>query len=153
MCRIVGGETEMPTQSHNDEKWPRVVARSTSADGPFVYAVKSTGVFCRPSCPSRRPRRENVVFFDSPALAQEAGYRACRRCVPMRPSLQVQMVEAAGRYLSDHLETTVTLEELAHHVGVSPFYFQRLFKATTCLTPRPYPHPHRPSPLNAALPH
>ena len=141
----------MPTQSHNDEKWTRVLARSTSADGHFVYAVKSTGVFCRPSCPSRRPRRENVVFFDSPALAQEAGYRACRRCVPTRPNLQVQMVEAACRYLNDHLESTVTLEELAHHVGVSPFYFQRLFKRTMGLSPRHYQHAQRASRFKSAL--
>ena len=62
------------------EKWSFVLARDARADGRFVYAVKSTGVFCRPSCPSRRPRLENVEFFDSPTQAQQAGYRACRRC-------------------------------------------------------------------------
>src|SRR5262249_2771809 len=115
----------MQTQSKNDERWNLVLARDANADGQFVYAVRSTGIFCRPSCPSRRPRRGNVEFFNSPALAQEAGYRGCHRCVPTRPNLQRQMVEAACRYLDDHAESTVTLQALSRHVGVSPFYFQR----------------------------
>src|SRR5215467_9147501 len=113
----------MQTQSKNDERWNLVLARDANADGQFVYAVRSTGVFCRPSCPSRRPKRENVEFFQSPALAQQAGYRACRRCLPTARNPQLQMVEAGRLYLEDHLEDTVTLETLAQHVGMSPFYF------------------------------
>src|SRR5262245_18653013 len=141
----------MQTQSKNDERWNLVLARDANADGQFVYAVKSTGVFCRPSCPSRRPRRENVEFFNSPALAQEAGYRGCHRCVPTRPNLQRQMVEAACRYLDDHLESTVTLEALSRHVGVSPFYFQRLFKRSLGISPRQYQQAQRANRFKNAL--
>lgn len=141
----------MQTQSNAEQKWTLVQARSTESDGQFVYAVKSTGVFCRPSCPSRRPRRENVEFFDSPSLAQEAGYRACKRCVPTRPSLQLQMVEAARRYLNDHLESTVTLETLARHAGVSPFYFQRLFKRMLGISPRQYQQAQRANRFKSVL--
>ena len=141
----------MQTQSKNDERWTLVLARDAHADGQFVYAVKSTGVFCRPSCPSRRPRPENVEFFTSPASAQEAGYRACRRCLPTRPNLQLQMVEAACRYLKDHLENTVTLETLSRHVGVSPFYFQRLFKRTLGVSPRQYQQAQRANRFKNAL--
>jgi AraC family transcriptional regulator, regulatory protein of adaptative response / methylated-DNA-[protein]-cysteine methyltransferase len=141
----------MQTQFKNDERWNLVLARDANADGQFVYAVKSTGVFCRPSCPSRRPRRENVEFFNSPALAQEAGYRSCHRCVPTRPNLQRQMVEAACRYLNDHLESTVTLETLSRHVGVSPFYFQRLFKRTLGISPRQYQQAQRANRFKNAL--
>jgi len=141
----------MQTQSKNDERWNLVLARDANADGQFVYAVKSTGVFCRPSCPSRRPRRENVEYFSSPALAQKAGYRSCHRCVPTRPNLQRQMVEAACRYLNDHLESTVTLEALSRHVGVSPFYFQRLFKRTLGISPRQYQQAQRANRFKNAL--
>ena len=141
----------MQTQSNADQKWTLVLARNARADGQFVYAVKSTGVFCRPSCPSRRPRRENVEFFDTPWLAQESGYRPCRRCVPTRPNLQLQMVEAACRYIEDHLESRVTLDALARHVGVSPFYFQRLFKRTLGLSPRQYQQAQRASRFKNAL--
>jgi AraC family transcriptional regulator, regulatory protein of adaptative response / methylated-DNA-[protein]-cysteine methyltransferase len=141
----------MQTQMKSDERWTLVLARDANADGQFVYAVKSTGVFCRPSCPSRRPRRENVEFFNSPGLAQEAGYRACRRCVPTRPNLQLQMVEAACRYLKDHLESAVTLEALSRHVGVSPFYFQRLFKRTLGISPRQYQQAQRANRFKNAL--
>src|SRR5215472_3123199 len=141
----------MQTQSKNDERWNLVLARDANADGQFVYAVKSTGVFCRPTCPSRRPRRENVEFFDTPSLAQESGYRPCRRCVPTRPNLQLQMVEAACRYIEDHLDSRVTLDTLARYVGVSPFYFQRLFKRTLGLSPRQYHQAQRASRFKSAL--
>jgi len=141
----------MQTQSNADQRWILVLARNAKADGQFVYAVKSTGVFCRPTCPSRRPRRENVEFFDTPSLAQESGYRPCRRCVPTRPNLQLQMVEAACRYIEDHLDSRVTLDTLARYVGVSPFYFQRLFKRTLGLSPRQYHQAQRASRFKSAL--
>ena len=135
----------------NDQKWTLVLCRSAAADSQFVYAVTSTRVFCRPSCPSRRPRREHVLFFDSPVLAQEAGYRPCRRCSPTGPSLQTQVVEAACSYLDSNLESAVTLEMLSRRVGLSPFYLQRLFKRTTGLSPRQYQHARRASRFKSAL--
>src|SRR5262245_61176204 len=92
----------------NQEKWTQVLSRDLKADGQFVYAVRSTGVFCRPSCPSRRPRPEMVEFFDSPEQARQAGYRACRRCGPGEPNLQVQKVEKARRLIDNNLDATLS---------------------------------------------
>src|ERR1700736_2944154 len=97
------------TSSSSTQKWSLVQSRDAKADGRFVYAVKSTGVFCRPSCPSRRPKLENVEFFDSPMQAQQAGYRACRRCTPLERNPQAQEVEAACRYIDENLDVTLSL--------------------------------------------
>src|SRR6266700_1409410 len=107
------------TISNANEKWSLVLAKDTKADGRFVYAVKSTGVFCRPSCPSRRPRREMVEFFDSPVEAQRAGYRACRRCAPLERNQQLQKVEAACRYID-------------HNLDISPRQYQQARRAGKC---------------------
>jgi AraC family transcriptional regulator of adaptative response/methylated-DNA-[protein]-cysteine methyltransferase len=141
----------MQTINSTDQKWTWVLARETKADGQFVYAVKSTGIFCRPSCPSRRPRRELVEFFDSPAEAQQAGYRACRRCTPDERNRQLQKVEAACRYMEDNPDTTLGLNAVARHVGVSPFYFQRLFKRTLGISPRQYQQARRANKFKTAL--
>jgi AraC family transcriptional regulator of adaptative response/methylated-DNA-[protein]-cysteine methyltransferase len=135
----------------NQERWTMVLAREIKADGRFVYAVKSTGIFCRPSCPSRRPRRELVEFFDSPAQAQQAGYRACRRCAPWERNLQVQKVEAACRYIDTNLETTLSLAAIARHVKVSPFHFQRMFKRILGISPREYQQARRAGKFKSAL--
>jgi AraC family transcriptional regulator of adaptative response/methylated-DNA-[protein]-cysteine methyltransferase len=137
--------------SLNQEKWTMVLARDLKADGQFVYAVRSTGVFCRPSCPSRRPRREVVEFFDSPAQAKKAGYRACRRCSPEGRSLQAQKVEAARRYIDENLDTTLSLEAISRHVRVSPFYFQRMFKKNVGISPRQYQQARRANKFKIAL--
>jgi AraC family transcriptional regulator of adaptative response/methylated-DNA-[protein]-cysteine methyltransferase len=142
---------QIQTLSNADQKWTLVLAKDTKADGQFVYAVKSTGIFCRPSCPSRRPRRERVEFFDSPAQAQQAGYRACRRCAPEERSLQLQNVEAACRYIDKNLETTLSLAAIARHVGLSPFYFQRLFKRMLGISPRQYLQARRAGKFRQAL--
>src|SRR5215467_12011807 len=141
----------MQTQSKNDERWNLVLARDANADGQFVYAVKSTGVFCRPSCPSRRPRRENVEFFDSPAQAQQAGYRACRRCTPMERDRQTQKIEAACRYIDENLDITLSLTAISRHVAVSPFHFQRLFKRILGISPRQYQQAKRAGKFRQAL--
>src|SRR5215467_7383604 len=138
----------MQTSSNTtQEKWTMVLARESRADGRFVYAVKSTGIFCRPTCPSRRPRRELVEFFDSPAQAQQAGYRACRRCAPADRNQQVQKVEAACRYIDASIaansEVTLSLTAIARHVKVSPFHFQRLFKRILGISPREYQQARR----------
>jgi len=133
------------------EKWTLVLAREPRADGRFVYAVKSTGIFCRPSCPSRRPRRELVEFFDSPAEAQQAGYRACRRCTPAERSAHIQRVEAACRYMEANLDLTLNLATVSRRVGMSPFYFQRLFKRVLGISPRQYQQARRSGKLKSAL--
>jgi AraC family transcriptional regulator, regulatory protein of adaptative response / methylated-DNA-[protein]-cysteine methyltransferase len=132
-------------------KWSLVLARDAKADGRFVYAVKSTGVFCRPSCPSRRPRPENVEFFDSPAQAQRAGYRACRRCSPLERNLQAQKIEAACRYIDKNLDITLSLTAISRHVETSPFHFQRLFKRVLGISPRQYQQARRAGKFRQAL--
>ena len=111
--------------------------RDARQDGRFVFAVRTTGIYCRPSCPSRRPRRDSVEFFSDPKLAERAGYRACLRCKPTEVSAQAQFVMRA-RQLLDEAEGVLTLAELSKRVGVSPFHLQRLFKRATGLSPREY---------------
>ncbi len=134
-----------------NQKWSLVLAREAKADGRFVYAVKSTGVFCRPSCPSRRPRRENVEFFDSPTQAQRAGYRACNRCLPLQNNPQTQKIEAACRYIDQNLDVTLTLTAISRHVATSPFHFQRLFKRVLGISPREYQQARRAGKFRQAL--
>ena len=113
------------------------MARDPRQDGRFVFAVRTTGVYCRPSCPSRRPRRDSVEFFVNPQQAERAGYRACLRCKPREISAQARAVTRA-RQLMDEAESAVTLADLSKRVGVSPFHLQRLFKRATGLSPREY---------------
>ena len=135
----------------SNQKWTMVLARDMKADGRFVYAVKSTGIFCRPSCPSRRPRRNQVEFFDSPSDAQRAGYRACRRCTPAERNAQIAKVEAACRYIDENLDNTLRLVEIARHAGMSPFHFQRLFKRILGISPRQYQQSKRSEKFKKAL--
>src|SRR5271157_1060232 len=130
-----GYAVNMQTELHN--KWQQVLARDARQDGRFVFAVRTTGVFCRPSCPSRRPRRDSVEFFAGPREAERAGYRACLRCKPTQVSEQAQYVLRA-RQLLDNAEGVVTLAQLSKRVGLSPFHLQRLFKRATGLSPREY---------------
>ncbi len=123
-----------------DPRWSAVLARDASQDGLFVFAVVTTGVYCKPSCTSRRPRPENVRFHASCREAEEAGFRPCRRC---RPELPVHQARHADRIveacrLIEAAETAPTLEALAQQVGLSRFHFHRLFKAHTGLTPKAY---------------
>ncbi len=141
----------MKRRSEDEQRWSLVASRSFSADGKFVYAVKSTGIFCRPSCPSRRPRREQVEFFESPGEAQQAGYRPCRRCTPLRANAQFEIIEHACRYIEQNLETTLRLEQIAAHAGLSPFHFQRLFKRTLGISPRQYQQARRTGKFRQAL--
>jgi len=121
----------------SETQWQQVMARDARQDGRFVFAVRTTGIYCRPSCPSRRPRRDSVEFFSDPRQAERAGYRACLRCKPTEISAQVQVVTRA-RQLLDQAEGVLTLAELSRRVGVSPFHLQRLFKRATGLSPREY---------------
>jgi AraC family transcriptional regulator of adaptative response/methylated-DNA-[protein]-cysteine methyltransferase len=124
----------------NDElRWNAVQARDIEADGAFVYAVASTGIYCRPSCPSRRPRRIQVRFYLTPGEAEAAGYRACRRCAPRNGETDaVRKIRQAKEYLDAHLDETVTLERLGAAVGMSPYHLQRTFRRHTGMSPKAY---------------
>ena len=120
-----------------DPRWAAVAARDPAADGRFVYSVRSTGVYCRPSCPSRRARPENVAFHATPADAERAGFRPCRRCHPGRalPANPHARLVAGLCRLIEGAERAPTLAELAQRAGLSPFQLHRVFKAVTGLTP------------------
>ena len=130
-----------PSQStlDDDEAWRAVERRDSRFDGQFVYAVKSTRVYCKPSCPSRRPLRARVSFYAAPDAAEKAGYRACRRCRPRESAPATTIaVERARRYIDAHPNTTITLSALAREVGMSPFHLQRSFKRLLGVSPREY---------------
>jgi AraC family transcriptional regulator, regulatory protein of adaptative response / methylated-DNA-[protein]-cysteine methyltransferase len=129
----------MPITNHSG-RWQAVLERDSSQDGRFVFAVSSTGVYCRPSCPSRRPRRENVSFFTGPDAAEKAGFRACLRCRPRAGSgnAQLETVKAICRYIERHLDEPITLLRLGKEFRLSPFHLQRTFKAVLGITPRAY---------------
>jgi AraC family transcriptional regulator of adaptative response/methylated-DNA-[protein]-cysteine methyltransferase len=128
-----------------DPRWAAVVARSGAADGNFFYSVRTTGVYCRPSCGSRRPRPENVRFHATREEAEQAGFRPCKRCRPNRPSLSEQHAATVTEIcrLIETSSRVPPLEELAARAGLSPFHFHRVFKAVTGLTPRAYAAAHR----------
>jgi AraC family transcriptional regulator of adaptative response/methylated-DNA-[protein]-cysteine methyltransferase len=121
-----------------DQQWQQVLARDAHSDGKFVYAVRSTGIYCRPTCPSRRPRRDNVDFFARPSAAEKAGFRACRRCQPNGVHPQKGIIHAACKFIDTHLDERVTLAAMSKHLGFSPFYLQRLFKKMLGITPQHY---------------
>jgi AraC family transcriptional regulator, regulatory protein of adaptative response / methylated-DNA-[protein]-cysteine methyltransferase len=137
---------EMPGASSNSnrpsdaQRWNSVVARDSAHDGEFVFAVSTTGVYCRPSCPARRPRRENVTFYSHPAQAEQAGFRACLRCRPRSVSgnPQSDLAKEICRYIEQHLDEPITLKSLGTAFGQSPFHLQRRFKAVLGITPREY---------------
>lgn len=123
-----------------NERWEAVMRRDSRADGAFYYSVRTTGVYCRPSCSARQPRRENVRFHDSCAQAQQAGFRPCKRCKPNEPSLterQAAVVVAACRMI-EAAEAMPRLADLAEATGMSRYHFHRIFKAHTGVTPKGY---------------
>src|SRR5208283_4053055 len=128
------------SKADNDSRWEVVMARDSAHDGEFLFAVSSTGVYCRPSCAARRPRRENVQFFATPELAEQAGYRACLRCKPKSISgnSQSDAVKAICRFIEQHLDEPLTLGRLGKEFHQSPFHLQRRFKAVLGITPREY---------------
>lgn len=127
-------------RSAAEQRWQAVVNRDRSLDGTFVFGVTSTGVFCRPSCPAKRPRRENVRFFDHATAAEQAGYRACLRCRPkaMDGNPQSALVRAVCRYIEQHIEDRLTLSLLAREFRRSPFHLQRTFKSVLGVSPKAY---------------
>lgn len=142
-----------PAPTSDDARWAAVVARDREADGSFFYSVETTGVYCRPSCGSRLPRRENVRFHASGAGAERAGFRACKRCRPNEPGLAEQRAEAVARAcrIIESSEEMPGLEALADAVGMSRYHFHRVFKAVTGVTPRAYAAAHRANRVRDAL--
>ncbi|MBO0496189.1 bifunctional DNA-binding transcriptional regulator/O6-methylguanine-DNA methyltransferase Ada [Pseudomonas sp. Marseille-Q1929] len=127
-------------KTEQDPRWAAIVARDPKADGLFVYGVKTTGVYCRPSSASRLPRPENIQFFDTPAQAEAAGYRASKRASGDQTQLaahHAQLVAEACRHI-EQADTPPSLNTLALRAGLSPFHFHRVFKAVTGLTPKGY---------------
>jgi len=122
-----------------DERIQAVLERDDKFDGVFVYGVKSTKIFCRPSCPSRRPKLENIIIFDTPQKAEEAGYRPCKRCNPKDPLPPNEaLIERITSYIVLHLEEKMTLSRLASEFNVSKYHLQRTFKSVLGISPRQY---------------
>lgn len=136
---------QLAAATANDPRWVSVVARNPKADGTFYYSVKTTGVYCRPSCAARLARPENVRFHTTCEDAEKAGFRPCKRCKPDQPPLAEQYastVTEACRIIEES-ENVPGLEELAKRVGVSTYHFHRVFKQVAGLTPREYASAHR----------
>lgn len=149
----------MPKRPHNsataittDPRWQQVINRDASADGAFVYAVKTTGVYCYPSSPTRLPSPDNVEFFATPALAEAAGYRPSKRISSQTAVTQqhAALVADACRRITSS-ETRLSLACLARDAGLSTFHFHRVFKSVTGLTPNVYANAHRANQMRAAL--
>jgi AraC family transcriptional regulator, regulatory protein of adaptative response / methylated-DNA-[protein]-cysteine methyltransferase len=137
----------------DEARWDAVLARDTAFDGRFVYSVSTTGIYCRPSCPARRPKRAHVRFHRTQVEAERAGFRPCKRCKPDKPSLLEQhgeKVSVACR-LIEQAEQPPQLEDLARAVGLSPHHFHRIFKSVLGITPKDYAAAHRHKRLRAGL--
>jgi AraC family transcriptional regulator, regulatory protein of adaptative response / methylated-DNA-[protein]-cysteine methyltransferase len=136
-----------------DDRWAAVQARDAAADGHFVYAVRTTGVYCQPSSTARLPKRENVEFFDSAAAAEAAGYRCSRRARADQTSAAAERAALVARAcrLIEASEAPPQLDDLATEVGMSPFHFHRLFKAEIGLTPKAYSSAYRARKLREEL--
>lgn len=129
----------------NDPRWMSLLARDVSADNTFFYSVKTTGVYCYPSCAARPPRPENVQFYQTRKEAEAAGFRPCQRCKPDQPPLAERNTQKIAQVcrLIENSEEILSLAKLADYAGMSPHHFHRLFKATTGLTPADYAASHR----------
>jgi len=135
-------QSSNPNQSGQlsfDDKWAIIIACDASYDGQFVTAVKTTGIYCRPSCRSRKPKQVNVEFMESNEQAEQAGYRACKRCQPkVERTPQLELASRIIGYLTEHYKQKLVLQDLANYIGMSAYYLERQFKQTTSLTPRAY---------------
>jgi len=139
---------------NEDNYWEAVLVKDARFDGTFFYAVRSTGVYCRPSCPARRPRRQQVLFFYRPEAAEQAGFRPCQRCTPKSattPNPQAELVEQVCQYIESNLESPLTLATLGEAVSLSPHHLQRTFKRIMGITPQQYTQARRLSCLKAQL--
>lgn len=139
------------TVPRNDPRWRAVVERDADADGQFVYGVRTTGVYCRPSCPSRQAKPENVAFFPDGEAARAAGFRPCQRCRPETGSGRYQQLVADLCRQIERADKAPTLAELAEGSGMSRYHLQRVFKAMTGLSPAAYARAHRSRRMSQAL--
>src|SRR5947209_5361009 len=145
MNAIVQTRMGRTTDTASDARWARVVARDRTADGLFWYSVATTGVYCRPSCPSRTANPRNVGLYDSLAEAKATGFRPCKRCNPDGPSADIENAAIVARAcrLIEGSEEVPSLKGLAQAANLSTSYFHRLFKSVTDLTPKDYAEAHR----------
>jgi AraC family transcriptional regulator, regulatory protein of adaptative response / methylated-DNA-[protein]-cysteine methyltransferase len=159
--------TSYSTQRNNERPrgealWQAVQSRDRASDGAFVYAVRSTGIYCRPSCPSRKPRREQVVFFPLPEAAEQQGFRACRRCQPRAINLRDPRTESVARVCREideqiraendgGSEARLTLATLGRVVGMVPHQLERAFRSVMGITPRQYADAQRMRRLKSSL--
>jgi AraC family transcriptional regulator of adaptative response/methylated-DNA-[protein]-cysteine methyltransferase len=136
-----------------DPRWARIVARDKTADGHLWYSVSTTGVYCRPSCPSRIANPKNVQLHDSLASAKATGFRPCRRCNPDGPSLEAENAALAAKAcrIIEQSEEEPSLQQLAKAAGRSPSYFHRMFKSATGVTPKDYAAAHRAAKVRQGL--
>src|SRR5579864_3776220 len=139
-------------------RWEAVKNRLRPADGSFVFAVRTTKIYCRPSCPSRRPKQQNVIFFRGPREAELAGFRACLRCRPNVASpngdaarLVQQLCNRIDASLAENPENRLTLSELSRSLGVSPHQVERLFQSVLGITPRQFTDARRMAHLKSSL--
>jgi AraC family transcriptional regulator of adaptative response/methylated-DNA-[protein]-cysteine methyltransferase len=128
----------MKTIETDNQRWKVAQRRDVNADGQFVFAVRSTGIYCRPSCPARRPNRVNVSFFPTCDVAEQNGFRACRRCHPREASAHATMVKHVCQLIETNLEEPLSLTALGKEVNMSPFHLQRIFKRSLGVSPRAY---------------
>lgn len=136
--------------------WQACLNRDASFDGKFILAVRTTGIYCRPSCPARKPKRENVVFFKVPDLARQAGFRACKRCQPdaLTPTdPQLELVRSICHYIEQHSSESLTLQTLSQGFNLSAWHLQRTFKEYVGISPQEYAEACRLRQLKQALRH
>jgi AraC family transcriptional regulator, regulatory protein of adaptative response / methylated-DNA-[protein]-cysteine methyltransferase len=146
--------TSVPNTIDAGEAWAAVASRDRRYDGQFVYAVRTTGVYCRPSCPSRRPAAANVVFYDDTAAAEGAGFRACKRCQPRAIASLVGSTAAVRRaadFIDAHVDERITLATLGRETGLSSFHLQRVFRRELGVSPREYQQARRLERLRSQL--
>jgi len=132
---VAEGQERLRTDS---QMWAAALARDSRCDGSFVFAVRSTGIYCKPSCPAKRPSRDRVVFFPAPAEAEESGFRPCHRCHPRENGSYRAVVDQVCKYIEANLDHKLTLSNLSAHAGLSPYHLQRTFKQAVGLSPREY---------------
>lgn len=146
--------TMMNVRESEERLWQACLEKDNAFDGQFVLAVKTTGIYCRPSCPARKPKRDNVTFFALPHLAQQAGFRACKRCHPDAQTVvdpQLTLVNDVCRHIEAHASDSITLQALSDHFHLSAAHLQRVFKAVAGISPQDYAEACRMSLLKSAL--
>jgi AraC family transcriptional regulator of adaptative response/methylated-DNA-[protein]-cysteine methyltransferase len=149
----MGEQARVSRQSlTEDDKWVVALSRNGDFDGAFVFAVRSTGVYCRPSCPAKRPNRKQVIFFSGFEEAERSGFRSCRRCHPREvTSPRTELIGSICDFIETNLEKKLTLSAISAHAGISPFHLQRTFKRAVGISPRQYIEARRLEKMKSSL--